>query len=101
MPSDAKKRDQQRKKDAQKKRSNKIITVTSTKPSENETNGTNGVTNGEPVELTEEGKLFRSISYHFICQRQHTKKLKLVFFFFSFQFRNIMCKIGRRSQNKC
>lgn len=50
MPSDSKKREQARKKDAQKKRGSKITTVTSKEA--NGTNGTNG-TNG--VELTEEG----------------------------------------------
>lgn len=52
MPSDSKKREQARKKEAQKTRGKKIATVTSA-------NGTNGVTtngtNGAPVELTEEG----------------------------------------------
>ena len=47
MPSDSKKREQARKKDAQKKRGSKITTVTS-----KDANGTNG-TNG--VEMTEEG----------------------------------------------
>lgn len=48
MPSDSKKREQARKKEAQKKRGSKITTVTS-----KDANGTNGTTNG--VELTEEG----------------------------------------------
>lgn len=56
MPSDSKKREQARKKDAQKKRNQKITTVGK---DENEptTNGTtNGAsTNGAPVEMTEEG----------------------------------------------
>lgn len=53
MPSDAKKRDQARKKEAQKKRNQKIMSVngSSTEPAK-----TNGTTNGEPVEMTEEGK---------------------------------------------
>lgn len=50
MPSDAKKRDQARKKEAQKKRNQKITSVNgSAEPK------TNGTTNGEPVELTEDG----------------------------------------------
>lgn len=61
MPSDSKKREQARKKEAQKKRNQKIATVAS-KDANDEilTNGTtNGdATNGAPVELTEEGKLF-------------------------------------------
>lgn len=55
MPSDAKKRDQARKKEAQKKRNQKIMSVNGTDTSK--TNGT--VTNGEPVEMTEEGLLFK------------------------------------------
>lgn len=73
MPSDSKKREQQRKKDAQKKRSNKITVITKDSLADDEvtTNGvnvTNGITNGTtngltngtktnggPVELTEEG----------------------------------------------
>lgn len=54
MPSDAKKRDQARKKDAAKKRNQKIVTVSS-----KDADKTNGdLTNGaaEPVELTEDGK---------------------------------------------
>lgn len=67
MPSDSKKREQARKKEAQKNRNKKIATVTG------ETNGTtngttNGVmtngTNGAPVELTEEG-MFEFVSYRF------------------------------------
>lgn len=55
MPSDAKKRDAARKKEAAKKRNQKITTVSS-KDGEK---ATNGLTNGkEPVELTEDGKLF-------------------------------------------
>lgn len=50
MPSDAKKRDQARKKEAQKKRNQKIVSVNGT----TDTPKTNGTTNGEPVELTEE-----------------------------------------------
>lgn len=50
MPSDAKKRDQARKKEAQKKRNQKIVSVNGT----TDTTKTNGTTNGEPVELTEE-----------------------------------------------
>lgn len=50
MPSDAKKRDQARKKEAQKKRNQKIISVNGT----NDASKTNGTSNGEPVELTEE-----------------------------------------------
>ena len=59
MPSDSKKREQQRKKDAQKKRNQKITTVTSSTNDEKPTNGTtNGdATNGDAVEMTEEGKL--------------------------------------------
>lgn len=67
MPSDSKKREQQRKKDAQKKRNQKITVIT--KDSQDEeaqtngttngfTNGTNGTTNGAPVELTEDGNDF-------------------------------------------
>lgn len=51
MPSDAKKRDQARKKEAQKKRNQKIISVNGSTPEAT----TNGTTNGEPVELTEDG----------------------------------------------
>lgn len=59
MPSDSKKREQARKKEAQKKRSQKITTVTS---KDEATNGTNGeATNGAPVELTEEGKLYVNV----------------------------------------
>lgn len=60
MPSDSKKREQQRKKDAQKKRNQKITTVASGKD-ENDEKPTNGTTNGDltngaqTVELTEEG----------------------------------------------
>lgn len=52
MPSDAKKRDQARKKEAQKKRNQKIVAVAGA-PSD--APNTNGTTNGESVELTEEG----------------------------------------------
>jgi hypothetical protein len=52
MPSDAKKRDQARKKEAQKKRNQKIVSVGATTDAPK----TNGTTNGESVELTEEGK---------------------------------------------
>lgn len=52
MPSDAKKRDQARKKEAQKKRNQKIMSVGATTTDEPKTNGT---TNGQSVELTEEG----------------------------------------------
>lgn len=53
MPSDAKKRDAARKKEAAKKRNQKITTVSSAKDGEK---ATNGLTNGkEPVELTEDG----------------------------------------------
>lgn len=58
MPSDAKKRDQARKKEAQKKRNQKIVSVNGT----TDTPKTNGTTNGEPVELTEEGR--------FTCQKR-------------------------------
>ncbi|XP_037034060.1 ATP-binding cassette sub-family F member 2 [Bradysia coprophila] len=51
MPSDAKKRDQARKKEAQKKRNQKIISVNGGSTDASKTNGT---TNGQPVELTEE-----------------------------------------------
>ncbi|KAJ6647885.1 ATP-binding cassette sub-family F member 2 [Pseudolycoriella hygida] len=51
MPSDAKKRDQARKKEAQKKRNQKIVSVGSTTDAP-KTNGTNGT--AEPVEMTEE-----------------------------------------------
>lgn len=51
MPSDAKKRDQARKKEAQKKRNQKIMSVNGSAEA-SKTNGT--TTNGEPVELTEE-----------------------------------------------
>lgn len=55
MPSDAKKRDAARKKEAAKKRNQKITTVNGdAKP---ETNGTDAHTNGAPVELTEDEKL--------------------------------------------
>lgn len=57
MPSDSKKREQARKKEAQKKRNQKITTV-STKDT-NDERPTNGTTNGDAtngVELTEEGK---------------------------------------------
>lgn len=64
MPSDSKKREQARKKDAQKKRGQKIVQITKDTPADDElrngvngTNGlTNGATNGGPVELTEEGE---------------------------------------------
>lgn len=52
MPSDAKKRDQARKKEAQKKRNQKITVVNG---ASTEAPTTNGTTNVEPVELTEEG----------------------------------------------
>lgn len=55
MPSDSKKREQQRKKDAQKKRNQKITTVTSGTNDEKPTNGV--ATNGGAVEMTEEGEL--------------------------------------------
>lgn len=58
MPSDSKKREQARKKEAQKKRNQKITTVTS--KDTNDEKPTNGTTNGDAtngsVELTEEGK---------------------------------------------
>lgn len=71
MPSDSKKREQQRKKDALKKRNQKgaVITKDSQADEEVTTNGvngttngvtngtTNGTTNGGPVEMTEEGML--------------------------------------------
>lgn len=74
MPSDSKKREQARKKEAQKSRSKKITPVTSSKDEEKIANGTtNGTaTNGAPVELTEDGK------------QSHTKtslNRKLTFFF--------------------
>lgn len=50
MPSDAKKRDQARKKEAQKKRNQKIMSVNGSA----DASKTNGTTNGEPVELTED-----------------------------------------------
>lgn len=50
MPSDAKKRDQARKKEAQKKRNQKIMSVNGS-----DAPTTNGTTNGAPVELTEDG----------------------------------------------
>lgn len=65
MPSDSKKREQARKKDAQKKRSQKITVVTkdSQQDEEVKVNGvngtTNGTTNGGPVELTEEGSVIK------------------------------------------
>lgn len=67
MPSDSKKREQARKKEAQKNRGKKIPSVASTNDETNgTTNGTttNGFTNGkaEPIELTEEG-LF-SVLFH-------------------------------------
>lgn len=60
MPSDSKKREQARKKEAQKNRNKKITTVTSTKDTNDEKleNGTtNGVvTNGaQNIEMTDEG----------------------------------------------
>lgn len=84
MPSDSKKREQQRKKDAQKKRNQKIATVTS-KDDEKPTNGTtNGVaTNGTAVELTEEGKLNDRSVFHekktlfFVQQQEQWNQLSL------------------------
>lgn len=67
MPSDSKKREQARKKEAQKKRNQKITVITKDSQADEETktngvaNGTNGTTNGNTngeVELTEEGKNF-------------------------------------------
>lgn len=61
MPSDSKKREQARKKEAQKKRGQKITTVSSKDTNDEQpTNGTtNGVaTNGGPTEMTEEGNYF-------------------------------------------
>ena len=55
MPSDAKKRDAARKKEAAKKRNQKIV-ITKNGETPNE-NGT-ATTNGAPVELTEEGTNF-------------------------------------------
>lgn len=63
MPSDSKKREQARKKEQQKKRNQKIATVTKTENEEKPVNGTtNGLTNGAPVELTEEGRFFLKIN---------------------------------------
>lgn len=70
MPSDSKKREQQRKKDAQKKRNQNFAVNSKDTPEEEKknltiTNGTNtnGTTNnkinGGPVELTEEGTCVR------------------------------------------
>lgn len=69
MPSDSKKREQARKKEAQKKRNQKITVITKDTPVDEEaktngqygTNGiangiSNGATNGATIELTEEGK---------------------------------------------
>lgn len=62
MPSDSKKREQARKKDAQKKRGQKITVITkdSQQDEEVKANGvngtTNGHTNGSPAPMTEEGK---------------------------------------------
>lgn len=63
MPSDAKKRDQARKKEAQKKRNQKIMSVNGA----TEAVTTNGTTNGEPVELTEDGEWSAKIEsdFHF------------------------------------
>lgn len=64
MPSDSKKREQARKKEAQKKRNQKIATVPSSKDT-NDENATNGTTNGDvtngaqTVEMTEEGIPFK------------------------------------------
>lgn len=72
MPSDSKKREQARKKEAQKKRNQKITVITKEDLEDAKTNGengvttngttngvtTNGTTNGGPVELTEEGEYF-------------------------------------------
>lgn len=59
MPSDAKKRDQARKKEAAKKRNQKITSVTSDEL-QNGTNGVNGKGH-EPVELTEDGLYYFKI----------------------------------------
>lgn len=74
MPSDSKKREQARKKEAQKKRGQKIVQITKDTQADDEvntngvngTNGvTNGVTNGGPVELTEEGEQKKNDSLQF------------------------------------
>lgn len=56
MPSDAKKRDAARKKEAAKKRNQKIVSVTANgENGDSATTNGSAATNGEPVELTEEG----------------------------------------------
>lgn len=61
MPSDAKKRDAARKKEAAKKRNQKIVTV----GKNGEVPETNGTDNGETVELTEEGKSWINLRWFF------------------------------------
>lgn len=63
MPSDSKKREQARKKEAQKKRNQKITSVNG-KDDEKPTNGTtNGdATNGAAVEMTEDGELLKKFT---------------------------------------
>lgn len=99
MPSDSKKREQQRKKDAQKKRNQKIATVTSKDTNdEKPTNGTtNGVaTNGAAVELTEEGNhIYRPNNKH-----NEIDSTKCDVIFFSFSIRNIVCKVGDGSTDQ-
>lgn len=57
MPSDAKKRDAARKKEAAKKRNQKIVTVAKNDEDGGPTTNGTTITNGAPVELTEEGKI--------------------------------------------
>lgn len=62
MPSDAKKRDAARKKEAAKKRNQKIVTVAKNDEDVGPTTNGTSVTNGTPVELTDEGKVPEQIS---------------------------------------
>lgn len=86
MPSDSKKREQARKKEAQKNRNKKIATVASASETNGTTNGTtNGITNGTPVELTEEGTYHLLISFHSMS-RCYCRSYFGFFFIFSFRF---------------
>lgn len=55
MPSDAKKRDAARKKEAAKKRNQKIVSVGTNGDTGGDATTNGSASNGEPVELTEEG----------------------------------------------
>lgn len=57
MPSDAKKRDAARKKEAAKKRNQKIVTVAKNDEDVGPTTNGTSTTNGATVELTEEGNM--------------------------------------------